>query len=79
MQVIYDIDSIINLCNRGWSQQYIEVVLAFIINIIDTIWHCRNQAWFNDNKIKFQIVVNHMCASIVITDNDTRSPASSSI
>jgi hypothetical protein len=54
------------LCNRGWSKQCGEIVTVDIINIVNTIWDCKNQARFHDKKVKFQNAINRICANISI-------------
>lgn len=46
-----EIVSVLSICNRNWSSQALEVVVAGIINVLGIIWYSRNQAKFNSRWI----------------------------
>jgi hypothetical protein len=54
-------------------------VLAGIINIVDTIWYCCNQARFHNKIVNFYTMVNRICLSVSIIGNFSKSVASISI
>jgi hypothetical protein len=43
-------DDLWNICDRGWGPQCRIVIVAAIINILNSIWLCRNQNRFNNVK-----------------------------
>jgi hypothetical protein len=77
MRALKSIDTLANLCDRGWSKQRSEVVLASIINIVDTIWYCHNQARFHNKIVNFHTMVNCIYVSVNITGNILKSTDSS--
>jgi hypothetical protein len=50
-----------------------------IINIVDTIWYCCNQARFRNKIVNFYTMVNRICLSVSIFGNFSKSVASISI
>jgi hypothetical protein len=77
--IVNSIDNLVTLCDRGWSKQCGEVVLAGFINIVDIIWYCRNQARFHNKFFNFHIVVNHICFNVNIIGYFLKCTSSTSI
>ncbi|CAJ2644686.1 unnamed protein product [Trifolium pratense] len=41
-------DSLLGICNKGWSPQLHDLIIAAIVNILWKVWKCRNNVRFND-------------------------------
>jgi hypothetical protein len=41
-------DSLLGMCNKGWSPQLHDLIIAAIVNIMWMVWKCRNDVRFND-------------------------------
>ncbi|XP_045799496.1 uncharacterized protein LOC123893739 [Trifolium pratense] len=41
-------DSLLGMCNKGWSPQLHDLIIAAIVNILWKVWKCRNNVRFND-------------------------------
>lgn len=51
---LYPFSSILGVVNNHWSDQTKDVVLSATINVIQTIWFCRNQIRFNNHTVQFR-------------------------
>jgi hypothetical protein len=47
-----------NICFKGWSAHCQVIVLASIINVIDSIWFARNQLRFSNKSIHWKSIIN---------------------
>ncbi|XP_019459896.1 PREDICTED: uncharacterized protein LOC109359653 [Lupinus angustifolius] len=45
------VSALLHLPRNTWSHQLTEVILAYIVCTISTIWHCRNQGRFEDKSL----------------------------
>jgi hypothetical protein len=54
-------------------------VLVGIINIVDIILYCHNQAHFRNKIVNFHSTVNRICASVNITGSSLKSTFFASI
>jgi ribonuclease HI len=67
------------VADLNWSPQCKITVIAAIVNLINTIWHVRNQVRFNNNRISLNAAVALITASTSLTGNNTKKVASNSI
>lgn len=67
------------VCDRKWSSQVKDVVVAGIINYVRIIWHYRNKLLFNDKLITFQAAINMVIANVSLTGNLSSGHMASSI
>src|ERR1044072_8587618 len=51
-------DEIWHICDKHWSPQCKVVIQAGIINIISTIWFCRNQIRFQSKLVHWRSATN---------------------
>lgn len=47
------IHSILSICNKNWSSQAKDTVLAGLVNVIWVVWYCRNKLRFEDKKFQW--------------------------
>lgn len=74
-----DIDSVLSICNRGWSTQALDVVVARIINVLGIIWYSRNQAKFNSKCISLHSVKVLVISNVSLYGNSSRGIMSTSV
>lgn len=77
-----DLSSILSLfsvCNRSWSSQASDVVLAAIINVLYCLWFCRNRIRFDNRRIQIQGAKIMIIASVALTGNLSSGSTSSSM
>jgi hypothetical protein len=72
-------DDLWNICDRGWGPQCRIVIVAAIINILNSIWLCRNQNRFNNVKPSLNSVKAMIIANTSFTGNATKSTTTSSM
>ncbi|GAU38423.1 hypothetical protein TSUD_396030 [Trifolium subterraneum] len=72
-------DDMWKICDLSWSPQCKIVVIAALINLLNTIWFARNQARFNNKIITWQSAISMITASTVMTGNNTSKTSSNSI
>ena len=59
----------IQITQRNWSPLCKIVITAAIINIINTIWFCRNQLRFNEKRIRYMSAINMIISGTAMTGN----------
>ncbi|GAU51216.1 hypothetical protein TSUD_11730 [Trifolium subterraneum] len=67
------------LCNSSWSPLCNLIVAAAIVNCVDFIWFARNQSRFNDKKIHWRSLINHIIAAVSLSGNNSCLKAKSNI
>lgn len=73
------IQEVVQVCQRNLSPLCKIVILAEVINILNTIWFCRNQHRFNNKKINVRSTINLIISATALTGNNSRLAANSSI
>jgi len=73
------IEDIWTLCERRMSPQSKVVTTAALVNLINVIWHARNQARFNDKKVHWRSSISCIIANTSLSGNLATATASSSI
>lgn len=68
--------TILALVDRSWSDQMHDVITATIINVIWGIWHCRNQARFQNKNIPLHLAINVILAIYLAGNASTGSMSS---
>lgn len=71
--------SILSICNKDWSSQGLDVVIAGIINILCTIWYSRNQYQFNNKSITVQFAKKLILSNVRLFGNTSSGFMSSSV
>jgi hypothetical protein len=72
-------DDLWSICNRGWGPQCKFVIIAAIINILNTIWQFRNQCRFNGTKPLLNSAMALIIANTSFSGNATKSTTNSSM
>lgn len=72
-------EDIWNLCDKAWSPQCKIVVKAALVNLINIIWHARNQARFNSKQIHWKSALSMLIASTSLSGNNTSKVSNNSI
>jgi hypothetical protein len=72
-------DDLWNVCDRGWGPQCKIVIASTIINILNSIWFCRNQSRFNNVKPIMNYAKTMVIANTSISGNATNLTATSSM
>jgi len=67
------------ICDRNWSPQCKVVIVAALINLLNTIWYARNQARFNDKIITWQSAISLIIANTSLSGNNTCKTSINSI
>lgn len=73
------IQSILTLCKQNWSSQIGDIIVAGIINIFWTIWHCRNKIKFDNKVIPISSALNLIIASVSLAGKFSSGTMSNSI
>lgn len=66
------IHSILSICDRQWSSQPKNVVLAFVVFSIWSIWSCRNKLRFKDKKVAPRTVLNGITNGVSLSGNHSK-------
>lgn len=72
-------ENLLGVCNRNWSNQVWDVVLALVINAVSVIWQCRNKRRFEDYGIPFPRAINIISSSVSLSGRFSKGAMSSSI
>lgn len=73
------LQSVLSTCKKSWSPQREVVLLASIINILETIWFCRNQIKFDSKVVSFRSAVSMVIGFTSLSGNTFAGHMSSSI
>lgn len=71
------ISSILAICDKRWSSQAKDVILAAITNVVWIIWKWRNMLRFDNKRPSFQAGVNLVNANISLTGQANKGCLSS--
>lgn len=71
--------SVLGLCNLNWSQQLRDVILAGVLNIIWTVWSCRNSLRFDSKTVNVKSAICMISSFISLSGNLTKGSMSNSI
>lgn len=71
--------SILDAVNSHWSDQTKDVVLSAIINVIHTIWFCRNQIRFNNQNVRLRSAITMISAATTFSGSISRGCMSAAI
>lgn len=72
-------NSVLQVCDRGWSSQIRDLVLAAIINVFWEVWCCRNQLRFQNKSIPLNLAIDNVIASVSLAGSLSKGHMSSSI
>jgi hypothetical protein len=72
-------DDLWNVCDRGWGPQCKIVIASTIINILNSIWFCRNQSRFNNVKPIMNYAKTMVIANTSISGNAINLTTTSSM
>lgn len=72
-------ENLLGVCNKNWSNQVRDVVLALVLNAILVIWQCRNKRRFEDYDIPFPRAINIISSSVSLSGRFSKGAMSSSI
>lgn len=73
------VHSILSICDKQWSSQVRDVILAAVINGIWAIWACRNKLMFENQKIQLHSALDMITASVSIVGNHSKGHSSNSM
>jgi len=73
------IQEAIQIGNINWSPLCNVVIQAAVINIINTIWFCRNQQRFNNKKINVRSTINLIISGTSLAGNISKCAANTTI
>jgi ribonuclease HI len=73
------IEDIWRITDLNWSPQCKVTVTAALINLLNFIWHARNQARFDDKRITVQSAISMIISCTSLSGNNTKKVASNSI
>ncbi|XP_019433069.1 PREDICTED: uncharacterized protein LOC109339965 [Lupinus angustifolius] len=76
---INSLSTIMLACNNSFSPQLRQLVATFIVHTTNTIWYCRKQDRFQDNKISMQRAIIRIKASITLSGNSSLATAKTSL
>lgn len=76
---VSSVPSLFDICNRGWSPQCKLVIISAIVNILNTIWSCRNNLRFNGSKPHLNSIKALIIANVSLSGNFTKLVTSPSI
>jgi hypothetical protein len=65
------ISDIWKISERRWTPQCKIVIIACLINILNTIWFVRNQTRFQDKTITWKVAINMIISSTASSGNST--------
>lgn len=71
--------TIISLCSKDWSSQALDIVAAGIINVLWSIWHCKNKLRFDNKRLPFQSIINLIVSNVSLVGNSSSGCMSNSI
>lgn len=71
--------SLLSICDKRWSSQVHDVILAAILSSISAIWQCRNKLRFEGVSTPLPRAFNLICASASLSDQLSKGTMTSSI
>jgi hypothetical protein len=72
-------DDMWKLCDLNWSPQSKVTMTAAIINLLNTIWHVRNQARYNNKILSWRSALSMLIANTSLLGNNTSKHSSNAI
>lgn len=73
------IGNILSICERNWSSQVKNVILAAVINAFWVIWYSKNMIRFENIKIPLKAVLILIVANISLAGNCSSRHVNSSM
>ncbi|KAK2364421.1 hypothetical protein QL285_089294 [Trifolium repens] len=72
-------EDIWKLCDWNWSPQCKVTITAAIINLLNTLWHVRNKARFDNTLLSWQSAISLIISNTALSGNNTVNTSSNSL